>query len=519
MHHMISLKDYLNEAKFSEENFARVLSVFERKLPGLLGTKIYRDGGPDGVHKLGSGDVYIYYFDDRAFQVRAKGGHVHGIDVWTKYGINKGPDYTIDVSELDSPSLMGAMAEIGSLILAPKEGTTRIKQAEQLEEMAKRVEPDQFYQMVKAEFGSDGAKSVSWDQIRSVADKNDVLIPAYIRGQKIGRGLWNAELGAEGAAPADVQASEPAPTTKKKDPILYIKVTAQDPDTKKFIPSGESKQAQQLYNQLQSALQAPPTEEEVKDPETLYGHLAQLVEMACKGTLRSLLVYGGPGTGKTHTIMQTISGMGLQKGRDYQKLSGKATPVEIYKTLFMFRNSGLIIFDDLDSMWGNADATNVLKAALDTSPVREISWISSNTVNVSRMGDEERDQMFRQIDDQIENDPSNPKIKYPSMFDFRGRVIFISNLKKDEFDTAIMSRSAKINMDLSAEQVLMRMRSILPTLGGDDVSIKKKEELLDHLLSMHKRKEITAVTMREFTKGLDIVRSGAPNWRELLIYA
>jgi hypothetical protein len=63
------------------------------------------------------------------------------------------------------------------------------------------------------------------------------------------------------------------------------------------------------------------------------------------------------------------------------------------------------------------------------------------------------------------------------------------------------------------------MRKILPTLGGTDVSIELKEELLDHLLVMHKRKEITAVTMREFTKGLDIVRSGVPNWKELVVYA
>jgi len=82
-----------------------------------------------------------------------------------------------------------------------------------------------------------------------------------------------------------------------------------------------------------------------------------------------------------------------------------------------------------------------------------------------------------------------------------------------------MSRSAKIGMDMTPEQILQRMRKILPELGGTDVSIEQKEELIDQLLLMHKRKEITAVTMREFTKGLDIVRSGAPNWRDLVIYA
>jgi hypothetical protein len=214
--------------------------------------------------------------------------------------------------------------------------------------------------------------------------------------------------------------------------------------------------------------------------------------------------------------MKTIQEMSLVKGKDYVKLSGKATAVEIYKTLFMFRKSGLVLFDDLDSMWGNQDATNVLKAALDTSPVREISWSSNATQNVSSLSDEEREEFNDKVDEQIA--ANDEKIKYPSTFDFKGRVVFISNLKKSQFDSAILSRSAKIDMSMTAGQILQRMRTILPTLGGDDVSLEKKEELVDHLLVMHTKKQIDAVTMREFIKGLDIVRSGSPNWRALLAY-
>lgn len=516
---MLSLKDYLFEAKFSEDDLKRVIGAFERRMPRLLGSKLYRDGGRDMVKHVGSHSSILYYFDDQAVQVRFKGGHVKGFDVWDKFALNRGPSYTIDVAQLNAPTLIGAMSRLADIIKNPSEGEIEVQLSEgvQLDEMAKRVNTNDFYRMMVDEYGESNVSAVSWDQIKKVADKNDVLIPAYIRGQKIEgkRGLWDARP----RSGSDTESSDAPvkPTKKKDDPILYIKVTAQDPETKRFIPAGDSKQAQQLYSQLQGALKAPPTEAEVKDPETLYGHMAQLVQMACKGTLRSLLIYGGPGTGKTYTIMKTVQEMGLTKGKDYQKLSGKATPAEIYKTLFMFRDGGLVIFDDLDSMWGNQDATNVLKAALDTSPVREISWVSSNTVNVSKMDDREREEFFKTIDDQISSDPA--KVRYPSSFDFTGRVIFISNLKKEEFDTAILSRSAKINMDLTPAQILQRMRKILPTLGGDDVPLSRKEELLDHLLVMHGRKEITAVTMREFTKGLDIVRSGVPNWKELIQYA
>lgn len=548
---MITFKNYLVEAKFSEDDFHRILSTFEKRLPKLLGAKIYRSGGPSGVDKLGSGEVYQYFFDDRAFQIRAKGGHVYGIDVWDRFHIDQGPNYTIDVKDLNGPTLLGAISTLAKLIKNPSEGQTPVNQVTesvQLDEMAKRVDSDAFYKMVVKTFGAQAAKSVSWEQIKQVADENDVLIPAYIRGQKVGRGKWNAEPSSGGeAAPTadDAEKSTDKPEQKagKKTPILYVKVTAQDPETKKFISAGASKEAQQLYAQIQDTLAAGPTEAEVKDPETLYGHMAQLVQMACKGSLRALLIYGGPGTGKTFTIMKTVNEMGMAKNKDYVKLSGKASPVEIYKTLFMYRDGGLVIFDDLDSMWRNEDATNILKAALDTSPVREISWQSNQTMNVSKMSEAMKKELFDKLDRQIageevEDEPEDmgdddgeegekkdkkkrapAKIKFPSTFDFKGRVVFISNLKKEDFDSAILSRSAKINMDLTPEQILSRMRKILPKLGGDDVPLKQKEELLDHLLVMHKRKEIDAVTMREFTKGLDIVRSGTPNWKELLQYA
>lgn len=556
---MTSFIDFLLEAQFTDDEFQRVMGVFSKRLPRLLGTKLYRYGGDGYVETANGQKRIVWLFDDRAFGVRFKNNRLLGIDVWTKYALNADPSHFIDIHDLTAPTLIGSIKKLADLIKSPVAGEykvdPRLAEGLQLNEMAKRVGPKEFYELVVDAYGEAKARSLGWDDIRAVADRNDVLIPAYIRDQKIGRGLWNAEpqVGEDGELP-----EKPS----KKDPILFIKVTAQDPDTKKFLPAAEVKQAQQLYQQIQDQMMGPhkPTEKELRDPKTLYGHLAQLVEMAGKGHLRSLLVYGGPGTGKTHTIMQVIDKLGLVKGKDYQKLSGKATPVEIYKVLFMYRDNGLVIFDDLDSMWGNEDATNILKAALDTSPIREISWASNQTVNVSKMSDERRKEMFDKVDKYLngetegtdsdededddefeENEDDTPaerrakakarrererekkaaareKIRYPSSFDFTGKVIFISNLKKEEFDSAIMSRSAKINMDLTPEELLQRMRDILPTLGGTDIAVEKKQELLDHLLEMHKRRELDAVTLREFVKGMNILRSGVPNYKDLLIY-
>ena len=324
---MLSFSSFLHEAQFSEDNFERLLNVIEKRMPKLLGTAIYRCGGPAGVEKVASAVGYLYFFDDRAFRLRAKGGHVVGIDIWNEYHPNKGPAFTADVASLDVSSIIGAMGKIANIIKNPSAGEVEVKLHEdvQLDEMAKRTSPADFYKLMVDKYGEDAASSASNEQIKSVASENDVLIPSFIWRTAEGKGRTAKYNTKPQVADADAPEAKPA---GKKEPILYIKITAQDPDSKKFISSADSAAAQKLYAQLSQTVNGAGTAEvEMKDPDTLYGHLSQLVQMACKGSLRALLIYGGPGTGKTFTIMKTVNDMGLVKGKDYVKLSGKASPV------------------------------------------------------------------------------------------------------------------------------------------------------------------------------------------------
>lgn len=106
-----------------------------------------------------------------------------------------------------------------------------------LSEMAKRAAPAEFWKMMVAEYGAQGAQNVTWAQIKAVADKNDVLIPAYIRDNKIARGKWTAQP-ADMKAPAhepavvkkeEPKAAPPAPTTPKREE-MYHKADFPDAD-------------------------------------------------------------------------------------------------------------------------------------------------------------------------------------------------------------------------------------------------------------------------------------------------
>jgi len=548
-----SFKLFVVEDKEHGSGLDRVLNAIEKRLPALLNTKLYRFGGKDGTEQLKSGVGYLYFFGKgKAFRIRTKGSTIIAFDVWTKYGMNATADYTIHTENLSVAAIASELKKIAQLIKSPKEGKVEITAVEEAKSIsleigadlfeAKGVSPEEFLKLAKKDLSDAQVKDVTFDQIVKIARDNNVGVPSkkYLDGQKVGRGRWSLIPG--GSSEKESKSDEPnKPDSKssgKAEPILYIKVTAQDPVTKRFISAGENKQAQALYNQIQDKLAANPTEEEMRDVDMLYGHLFQLVTLACKDKLKALLIYGGPGTGKTFTIMEAIKAAGLVKGEDYVKLSGKITPTELYKTLFMFRKGGLILFDDCDSMWKNQDAANYLKAALDTSPVREISSANAQTKNVSKWTDDEREKYNTSMDhylagtqpdeeDETEEEEEGDskrdtgledKMKFPSTFEFRGRVVFVSNLKKEEFDKAILSRSAKIDMSLTPEETLVRIRSILPTLGGTDVSIEDKEKLIGVLLDLNKKKILDVVTIREFVKGLDIVRSGAENWQELVIY-
>lgn len=527
-----TFKDYLIEAKFEGANMDRVIDAFQRRMPKLLGAPIYRFGGKSGTDGRG----VLYFFGKKAFRLRVKGSSIQGIDVWDKYSINKGPSYFISLASFSAENILASMTKLASVIKNPEVGKVKISEA-LIAEMASRAKPEEFYAYAKKMYSEKHLGALEWHEIEKIAKANDVLIPGFIKGQRKDKTHWSVIPNDSTEGGDDDEPSE-ADFDSVKVGNLILKISAQDPETGNFYSATESKEAKALYKVLQKHLNDEPSKEELQDPSTMYGHMAQLVEMACRGKLRSLLIYGGPGTGKTYTIMQTVNSVGLSPGKDYVKLSGKATPVSIYETLFMFRKGGLVIFDDLDSMWRNEEATNILKAALDTSAIREISWSSNNTENVARWDEKRREEYNDMIDAELNNedvddddeddDDDEPKKKkkkksgkpkYPSTFEFKGRVIFISNLKKEEFDTAIMSRSAKIGMDMTPEQILARMRTILPSLGGTDISVELKEELIQQLIKLNGEGKLDQVTMREFTKGLDILRSGAPNWKDLVIYS
>jgi hypothetical protein len=147
-------------------------------------------------------------------------------------------------------------------------------------------------------------------------------------------------------------------------------------------------------------------EEIINDLSERFSVLSRLTHGAVNGNIRSLVVSGAPGVGKSYTVENILKNSGVS----HEVISGGISAVHLYKLGYRMRKPGsVIVLDDSDSVFTDEEAINILKAMCDTSVKRKISWLKDSP-------------SLRQEDENI-----------PTDYDFEGSIIFISNLNFAEF--------------------------------------------------------------------------------------
>ena len=231
-----------------------------------------------------------------------------------------------------------------------------------------------------------------------------------------------------------------------------------------------------------------------------FGFLADMVTMLAKKDQPSVVVTGPGGLGKSHTVTTTLANSGLMDvtgldiGDDvpanaYRVVKGYSTAKGLYRTLYENRNS-IVVFDDCDSVLKDATSLNILKAALDSYSRRIISYNAD-------IRDED----------------------LPNAFEFRGGVVFISNMNGTSLDQAIITRSLAVDLSMTSEQKIERMKHLLTQkdfmpeydLVSKNDAMRLISKLVDNV------KELSLRTLIQVTK----IRKSNPNgkWAELAEYA
>jgi len=217
--------------------------------------------------------------------------------------------------------------------------------------------------------------------------------------------------------------------------------------------------------------------------------------------MQSLFISGRAGTGKTYNVERALKDEGLIEDEDYILVSGAASPIIMFKKFYQYRTK-VLVFDDCDAVFRDENGRNMLKAALDTKPVRKISWLKKSST------------VFDPKD--FENDPEGEFNALeaglvPNQFEFAGRVIFISNLEKDKADPdgAIQSRSILLDISPDDATLMERMKKLLPYLEPTDMPLNEKEEIYEFM------KKANDVSMRTFIKAAGFKRAGLANWERM----
>lgn len=238
--------------------------------------------------------------------------------------------------------------------------------------------------------------------------------------------------------------------------------------------------------------------------------LREMASAMIEGNNRAMVVSGAPGIGKTYTT-QTMLEHSEKKGKiKFKLVKGFMTATQLYALLFEMRHPNcIIVVDDCDNIFYNDDALNLLKAALDTSETRLISYRASNVTA---------------------NDGSESGEELPNEFIFEGSMIFNTNIDFHAFLAAgrnrvtphieaLMDRSFYLDMKLHGPRALaLWIRHMLvenKMLQGHPhgMTAEQSKEILEWL--MVNRNLIPRLSLRTAVKAAALVRMNAARWKAM----
>lgn len=233
--------------------------------------------------------------------------------------------------------------------------------------------------------------------------------------------------------------------------------------------------------------------------------LDEMTKAVKSGDVRAMIVSGPPGVGKSfgvETVLQkadlfnTIS----SKKPKFEIVKGALSAIGLYAKLYEFSGEGnVLVFDDADNIFFDDTTLNILKAALDTSVKRFISWNTDSRL--------------------LRNEG------IPDRYEFKGSVIFISNIKfshvrskklRDHL-SALESRCHYIDLEMDTQrEKLLRIKQVISEkemLAKYEFSEATNKELVDFIFD--NKDKLRELSLRTVLKTADL-RKAFPNaWQAM----
>lgn len=225
-----------------------------------------------------------------------------------------------------------------------------------------------------------------------------------------------------------------------------------------------------------------------------------------RNDVRAMIVSGPPGVGKSFGVEKVLGKHELladiadnQKLKKFEILKGAMSPIGLYQKLYEYRDpKSILVFDDCDSVLLDDLSLNILKAALDSSKKRTISWNTESRVLANE--------------------------GLPNSFEFCGGAIFITNIKFDNVKSkklrdhleALESRCHYLDLTIdTTREKILRIKQIVGDgmLDAYNFPDGVSEEIVS-FIEINKAK-MRELSLRMVLKVADLRKSMPDRWERV----
>jgi hypothetical protein len=235
---------------------------------------------------------------------------------------------------------------------------------------------------------------------------------------------------------------------------------------------------------------------------TRFGVLGTMAKGCTNGMIRSLIVSGPAGLGKSFVVENVLNAWNPDESR-WTVVKGYIRPVGLFKLLYQHRSKGqVIVFDDADAVFSDETSLNLLKAVCDSGDRRRVSYITETAL--------------------IDEDTAEIM---PKSFDFNGTIIFISNYDFDNMIDrghklsphfqALISRSHYVDLAMKTKRdYLVRIRQVVKAglLRDEGLDAVEQSDVLSFV-------EDNMDSMRELSLRMALkvgtIRKLGGNWKDI----
>lgn len=239
---------------------------------------------------------------------------------------------------------------------------------------------------------------------------------------------------------------------------------------------------------------------------TRFSILDDMTRAVKGGHVRAMIVSGPPGVGKSFGVENVLARHDVfadvaqdNKLKKYEVVKGAMSALGLYRKLYEYSDrKSIVVFDDCDSILLDDISLNILKAALDSSDKRYISW-NTDSHMLRREG-------------------------IPDRFEFKGGCIFITNIKfesvkskklKDHIE-ALESRCHYLDLTIDTErEKMLRIKQIVGDgmLDKFEFTPEEKDEVVNFIDT--NRKKMRELSLRMVLKVAQLKVSMPHSWQQV----